>query len=624
MEGIIMKTLRPMFLACALALSAGISCDSTSTSVSNNGNNNGNNNGSNNTANNAAIACTQGTECPSGVCAAGICKVVGSNNSSTCENGGTASVCGNCDPTCQKSGSGGTDPFILSGDPDDNQTSQGVVLDPEGAVTIDVKRVESQFIWIANTGEGTVSKIDTRTFEEVGRYLTGPAGAGNDPSRTSVNTFGDVFVGNRSGMTVTKISALGEDCADKDGDNVVTTSTGAADIKPWGTDDCVLWTTSLPNGGIIRAVAAQDARANGDAAADIKPAVWVGGWNGRIWKLDSDNGSILVDTESPNPTYGFALDGAGNLWISSLSATLGRLDTNRCVDNASCSEAVCDGEGAGDACVKQRINVDHTSYGITVDFKQRVWMGGSRVLRYDHKAAAGARQTYVDQLSFVHGIAADDKGWIWGAGYGSGVYRINADNPTENIAVPGTQFSSKGVAIDLDGKVWSINQGESTATVIVPGAGVNDNQVTTPVTGLVSPYTYSDMTGAQLRFVSNERGYYRRIFEGCPDATGGLETDWQEIRWDVETPGDSKVNFRARGANSRAELTNAQFIDLASVPPDTSPFDMSVALQAAGLQGMKFIEVEAALTAVRDATNSVFAPKLKSMEITYSCPIIIQ
>lgn len=616
-----MKTISQLFFACALA-AALAGCDSTATTNQNNNGANNANNGENNTnSGNNGGACVRSTDCASGVCTGGVCQVVGANNGE-CANDASPGVCGNCDPSCQKDGAGTSgDPFILTGDPEDNQTSQGVVLDPNGAVTIDVRRVESQFIWIANTGEGTVSKVDTRTFEEVGRYITGPNGQGNDPSRTSVNTFGDVFVGNRSGQSVTKISALGEDCADRNGDGVVTTSTGPADVKPWGQDDCVLWNTPLANGGIIRAVAAQDVRANDDS---VQPAVWVGGWNGRIWKLDSDTGNILVDTDAPVSPYGFALDGSGNLWMASLGPSLGRVDTNRCLDNASCAAAACAGEGAGDACVKQVVDVGYTTYGITVDFKQRVWMGGNRVLRYDHTAAPGTRMTYVDQLAFVHGISADDKGWVWGAGYNAGVYRINADNPTENIAVPGTQFSAKGMAVDLDGKVWSINQGESTATVIVPGAGVNDNQVSTPVTNLVAPYTYSDMTGAQLRFVTNERGYYRRIFEGCPTATGGLKTDWQELRWDVETPGNSKVAFRARGANSKAELANAQFVELATVPPATSPFDIAPALQAAGLQGMKFIEIEAALTAVRDANNNVYAPRLMAMEITYSCPIVIQ
>ena len=52
------------------------------------------------------------------------------------------------------------------------------------------------FIWIANTQDGTLTKIDTTNEKEVARYITSPFGAGGDPSRTSVNLFGDMVVTN--------------------------------------------------------------------------------------------------------------------------------------------------------------------------------------------------------------------------------------------------------------------------------------------------------------------------------------------------------------------------------------------------------------------------------------------
>ncbi len=47
------------------------------------------------------------------------------------------------------------------------------------------------YIWIANSAQNTISKIDTQTLVELGRYLVRPDGLGN-PSRTSVNLSGDV------------------------------------------------------------------------------------------------------------------------------------------------------------------------------------------------------------------------------------------------------------------------------------------------------------------------------------------------------------------------------------------------------------------------------------------------
>lgn len=436
--------LRSLLVGAVTTLAACGSCGDTSSVSPNSTPNNDNVTPNNQTT---TDQCVFGTDCPSGRCEGGRCVVT----DDTCE---TPNACGNCDAWCQlqESGVGTSNPFSV--DNTNGQTSQGVVLDDEGAITIDIRRIEAKFIWISNTGEGTISKVDTDTFTEVARYSTGPNGTGNDPSRTSVNTFGDVFVGNRSGGSLTKISGLGADCLDNNGDGVITTSTGPNDVLPWGQDDCILWNTPLPNGGLIRSVAAQDSRPGDDANAS-RPAVWVGGWSGVVWKLDGDTGQILVETPSPVSCYGFALDGLGNLWISGWSdGAIGRIDTRRCTSTADCNVNTESGEGGtADMAVKQRIPIAHTPYGITVDFKQRVWVGGTNTLRYDPSQPAGSRITTVSDVPFIHGITADDKGFIWGAGMGNGIVRYDAENPASHLEVPGTQTSAKGMAVDLDGKI---------------------------------------------------------------------------------------------------------------------------------------------------------------------------
>src|SRR5688500_9581229 len=68
----------------------------------------------------------------------------------------------------------------------------GVRLGQGGAIIIDPEMTagQSPLIWVANSGEGTVSKIDTRTMKEIARYYTYPGG-GADPSRTTVSLVGD-------------------------------------------------------------------------------------------------------------------------------------------------------------------------------------------------------------------------------------------------------------------------------------------------------------------------------------------------------------------------------------------------------------------------------------------------
>ncbi|TPW09205.1 MAG: Uncharacterized protein FD127_4211, partial [Acidimicrobiaceae bacterium] len=370
------------------------------------------------------------------------------------ETGDGADAC-LCDPTClhDPGGPGTMRPFdTTDGSPDE---SDGVGTTPEGWIRLDTTMINTRIIWVANTQEGTVSKVDTTTFVELGRYRTGPAGGGDyfsgeDPSRTSVNTFSDVFVGNRAGQSLTKISALADECPDTNGDGMITTSHGPTEILPWGMDDCVLWRTELTGGGIIRSVAAQDVEG---PDFELIPYVWVGGWNDTVWKLDGTTGAILLRTESPVHPYGFALDGNGNLWISGRDhPALGRIDTTRCTDDA-CGGMTCGDDG--DACVKQRISAPSNTYGITVDREQRVWLGGDdRVMRYEHGAAMGARWASVSPGVFIHGITADALGFVYGAGQGSGIYRFDANVPTMFLAIPGTMgLSAKGMAVDFDGKV---------------------------------------------------------------------------------------------------------------------------------------------------------------------------
>jgi len=590
-------------------------------------------------------ACTTSAECGGGVCIDRRCRAAGGDAgaggscSSTpprpaaelCNSAdddcdgltdeGVLSECGNCDVTCRATGSGpGTSSPFDPVDHTDGSESSGVGLDPSGALVLDSRRVETAFIWIANTGQGTVSKVDTRTRMEVARYRTGPlAGGDNDPSRSSINSLGDAYIGNRGGRSVTKISVLGADCPDTNGDGVVRTSTGATDVLPWGQDDCVLWNTSVPDGGIIRALAAQDTRG---LDGEVITAVWVGGWEGIVWKLDGETGGIVVRTASPSNNYGFALDGSGNLWISGRTdSVLGRIDTRRCVDTASCDVAPC----AEDMCIKQRIPIPsgHDPYGITVDSAQRVWMamyGSNTIGRYD-PAAGASRWAFANVGVNCHGIAADAEGWIWAAGYDSGVIRLSADDPSMFAAVPGTGGrGSKGIAVDFDGRIWSINQGSEDATLIEPGPTLMDQMVTTEVVPqLVAPYTYSDMTGQQLRLATDPSGYYRRPYEGC-DPAGG-QTVWRELRFEGDAPPGTRFRFRVRTAATRAELPMAMWVLLGDSPPLTSPVSIEDALLAAGIGAQPFLEVEVQLEAMRSSATEIITPRLTAMSVTYGCGV---
>ena len=535
--------------------------------------------------------------------------------------------------------------------------SSSVGVDPDGALVITPGEGASgpSFIWVANT-EGRVgctgrfvSKVDTDAMVEVARYEVGFC----DPSRTSVNSNGDVFVASRAGHGVTKVLAAGERCPDTNGDGVITNSTGPTDVLPLGQDDCVAWWTPLPAGD-IRGIAAQDIpgetiveeQLDGPplvTTTEPKHYVWASGVeHNRLYKLDGDTGEILIDTQAPGGAYGAALDGNGILWMTGGVLGLNNLafvDTNQCVDQASCDVPVCaticdaaNCPGDCDGAVKGHITLPGTKYGITVDCKQRVWMAGylaGFVQRYDHYAPAGMRFAEGGTPG-GHGIAADGKGRVWVGNQDLGtVTRMDGDTMQfVDLPIPG----AKGMAVDSAGKVWAVKglliDGGDAAHVITPGDDMNDNQVQLDaVGGFLTAYTYSDMTGQQLRLASREPSVYVQNIDTCQSSGMTALTEWRNLTWDAELPPGSYIVFRVRVGQNQAEAEQQAWIEVAAVPGRDSPHDILPFLEGAAQQG-RFIQVEISLVSPDGNQSSNNAcggtagttPRLKSFGVSYTCP----
>lgn len=544
--------------------------------------------------------------------------------SSDCVEAGYTCERGTCQPPPPPPPMGG------AGDPLDD--AEGLSVDPSGAIVLTPGTSDAlDAIWIANTGEGSISRFDVRSFREVGRYITGPYGGsggrwggGNDPSRTSINTAGHAFVAGRGSALLLRISPDGINCPDTNGDGIVTTSTSGM-MLPWQRDDCVLWATDMtPHfpSRWMRAVAAQDLI--DPATGDVREYVWVGGYNNqRIALVDGADGRVLMSTNVGASPYGFALDASGNLWISTLSSNrLVRVDTNRC-NERGCTSAICvESSPTGRSCdsaVKQSIPDPFSGrpYGITVDFRQRVWLGNyggdGSVWRYDPSDNRW-RSASVGDWSHRAGIAADSMGNVWTTGP-SGALRINADNPSIFHQFNGNAYRGWGVAIDVLDRAWIIDRWGNRAHVATPGGTISNASWVDTAFSIREPYTYSDMTGQQLRLAASPRGTYRHVFEGCSSRS----TVWDRLEFMAETPAMTFITFRARTAATRATLAGQPWVALGATPASPSPLDIGVALTAAGITPQQFLEIEVTLVSTNMDPAVYITPRLIGLTALHSC-----
>jgi hypothetical protein len=352
------------------------------------------------------------------------------------------------------------------------------------------------YVWIANSGESTVSKIDTRTLKEEGRYRTRPDSNGN-PSRTSVSIDGKaVAVANRH-TGIVKIWSRTDDCdPNKNGQPGLQTSTGKNNVLAWGDDDCVEWYVPFAGKTVQRPV--QWTPGEGDCHENQKIWTTTGamgtgpGMCGKsgVWvhRLNGSTGAIedeihIPDAEFPCDhtgtdlglglgPYGGAVDYEGNFWFHGWGTSkLARIDFE------TLDYEIFSGGG----------------YGITVDTEGRVWLSSS-ISRFDYKT----KEKKYANVSTSGGIAQDLQGRIWAAGQ-NGVVWVDMETLAigDNIALPGNSGQVKGVSVDIDGYIWAVRQGDTRAYKIDP-----DTYALEFYDGLNQPYTYSDMTGGQINNVT--------------------------------------------------------------------------------------------------------------------------
>ncbi len=564
---------------------------------------------------------------------------------------------GTDDETDAEMGPGTDNEYDPGGD-----NSDGVDTDSAGWLMLNTENFNLKYLWISNSADGTVTKIDTDQVLEVGRYASGLAEDRADPSRTSVDLAGDVFVANRNNnygtmgaSSLTKVASDEVRCRDRNGNGAIDTSSGPTDVFPrsiggsvppgQSTDECVLWTRGFdaPDPNPLdttescygmRAVAATAETGNN---FEYNGHVWIGcfGYNPQqfigertVYKLNGNDGSLLESYQMTNcHPYGFVLDSEGHLWTSCRNAW---------------GWSVGDGLAWIDVQNGDEHMIAETSgfnpYGIAFDSDGNTWltsMGNGMsgwIFRYSPDPGADPSTGTWDSLDVpgaddFRGIAVDKDGFVWAIDTSgeSWMYLIDPDSFPAASSVLGSWYmgdndtggthvatNGVGVAIDFSGHVWGISRNAGAPNGFATRLEI-DRSGALPVIGEKDivvvgrePYVYSDMVGYNLRHFTTKEGWYHHTFEVCP----GHSTKWNEIEWESNVPPDTSFVIRARTADRVDDLPTASWFTVVEVPSDTSPKALPTNLP----QG-HFIELEVRLYTKTDGVT----PKVGAIMFDFDC-----
>lgn len=493
---------------------------------------------------------------------------------------GVKSTCGTCDLTCNEQKIGASSPLKWNLN---SENATGLGLDPQGNVILDASQISLnlKFIWIANSPQNTVSKLDCKTGKEVGRFTVCP-----DPSRTSVDLDGNVWVGCRGGGGVAKIMAETKSCVDKNGNGTIDTSTGNAPIcGTAGCDECVKFIVQPAGTNLVRA-----------AGVDKENHVWIGLWNTHgLVRLEPNAGAVVekVDFAGFSP-YGLVVDQKGVVWVQGHGSGLVRYDpATKKLDTPATLAALKYPPGG--------------AYGINVDKYGKIWVSGSgNANRFDPVTLGWTSVT--TGVGFGRGVATSNDGFVYIAdSSASKVWIVDANQVPPQFAGSMTTGSAPvGAALDYDGYVWAVNQSEN------PGSASKLDSKTKASVGKFpvgqSPYTYSDMTGYTLNYFTAPKGQYSTVFFGGltynPVTTNQPKQVWQTITAEADLPVGTALRIRLRAGNTKAELEAAKWSEPIDFPPAVFPYNVATL----GIVG-NLLQVEVGLT----TKDKKVTPVLKSL-----------
>lgn len=438
------------------------------------------------------------------------------------------------------------------------------------------------FIGVANSGRDTLVRIDINSGDVVGEYLTRPNGMWGNPSRTTGDQFGNIWVTNRDEAgfvggnpkgSVTRIglvvggtrgdvisgnfspNPLGDylqgpfsycTCSDKDGDGFIKTSRGYPQVT--GTTD--YQATFLPwpntasadsNGGVSTAedeciTAYVRVAGTGTRFLGIDPAgdIWTGGWfNSEFEKINAATATVvpLSQFNSTCGGYGGLVDKTNVIWSAPglLRHAL---------------------PGGPNQCLSI------PAYGVAIDpLTNHIWTSaGPDVYEV---SPAGAQLNFYSHGGFSsQGLVVDRNSTVWvahslgatvntvGRLLTNGTFVGNVDLDTNPSTTLGR--GPTGVAVDGNDKIWSTNYWTNNAMRIDPTIGVTGAvDLVVDLGSGATPYNYSDMTGSVLIQAVAPQGNWTVIHD-----SGIAGFVWKIITWTAMLDPGTSITVQVRASNN--------------------------------------------------------------------------
>ena len=504
---------------------------------------------------------------------------VDNNCNGTIDEDGESPV-GNCGPGCfaQDAGPGQGQPFYM-----DEEHAAGLSANEKGYLKLDKAQIPLGSIWIANSWENNVSRLDTETGKEVGRYEVCM-----DPSRTAVDLEGNVWVACRGDGGVAKVRLFPYNCVDQDGDGEVQTSQdsngdgvisssemmdGVNEI-----DECLQFIT-YPGGSCQRA-----------AGVDKDNHAWIGEWNGfTLSRLEPEFGVVVQSINIPDRPYGLIIDGDGIIWVSGRGGGhLVRVDPE-----TEFAEQLTPG------------TMWFEPYGISGDAAGRVWVascfGENMVHRYDPADGSWAS---VAVGTSPRGLVGHTNGQVYVAlDSTSAVAMVDGDTMTllSSMNLGGARHPV-GMSVDADGFVWAVNQLGNSVSRLHPDSLELLGEY--PVGQ--GPYTYSDMTGFQLYNYTAPMGVYTHTFM----ALEGVPALWTNLTVEILFPPGSTAALKLRAASSTEQFEQLPWQVVSDpLPEGPSSLDLTQYPQLSG----HMLQVQVTLFSGDENAS----PLLKKMSATY-------